>query len=123
MKKIKELLKESSLSNTLDLIEIDDLYEEIKDELEEILEEERERIEEELDIDELEDKIEDLEKNIDEKDEIIETYKSSLLTNPETINDSLMIEWFIRNYEPLKDIFKMNLEGVEITNKFCKCQG
>ena len=66
MDRLKSILKDSSLANTMSDLEIDEIVEEIRPDFDDYLEEEKERIEEEAGVDELNDEIEELKEQIEE---------------------------------------------------------
>jgi hypothetical protein len=118
MEKIKQILKDSTLSATLSSAEIEDLVEEISDELESYIEEKEEAIEQSLDIDGLNDEIDQLKNLIDQQREEL---RSLHTFRGNSINDKITTEWVKSNWEHLIQLQQMNLNGADLVNKFCKC--
>ena len=111
MDKIKEILKNSSLSSTLSDMEIDELVEEIRDDFDVYLDEERERIEEEVGVDELNDEISELEQKIEEQKQELKALK---IIRGGSIVDHVTAEWVMANWEQIVKLQQMNLNGEEI---------
>lgn len=118
MEKIKQILKDSTLSSTLSLVEIEDLVDEISDELESYIEEKEEAIEQSLDIDGLNDDIDRLKEIIDQQKEEL---RSLHTFRGNSVNDKITIEWVKSNWEYIVQLQQMNLNGTDLVNKFCKC--
>lgn len=113
MDRLKSILKDSSLANTMSDLEIDEIVEEIRPDFDDYLEEEKERIEEEAGVDELNDEIEELKEQIQEL--------KAIIRNRRTVNDQITDAWINENWEHIVKLQQMNLTGEEIFNKFCKC--
>ena len=113
MDRLKSILKDSSLANTMSDLEIDEIVEEIRPDFDNYLEEEKERIEEETGADELNDEIELLKEQIDEL--------KAIIRNARSVNDQITNTWINENWEYIVKLQQMNLSGEEIFNKFCKC--
>lgn len=113
MDRLKTILKDSSLANTMSDLEIDEIVEEIRPDFDAYLEEEKERIEEETGVDELNEEIDELKEQVSEL--------KAIIRNRRSINDQITFDWINENWEHIIKLQQMNLTGEEIFNKFCKC--